>query len=784
MEEVQDREIDIKAIVFKLSKYWKLFTLSIFISLVGAFIVDQSTNPEYVVKASVYVNSPNSSLDASTLLFSSELSASPEQVTNQSIIIKSFPLLNKVFDKLDFSVSYFRESFYREEELYRNKPFTISLGENAMHIPYGNAISIVFSDEHNFHLVLDGKDPITDAAIFYEGEFNVGQTIDINGCTFSLARKADQSITLNQAYSFVFNNPNELLYNYYSTLLVEVERESASIIKLKLEGSQTDKLIDFLNHLLEIYLENNLAEKNEAISNSITFMEREIELIADSLAILDKQLEEFKSSNQINNIDLEVELILKELSDLENEKTALKLRENYFDYLIESLNDNSGYSNFRIPSTAGIDDPILSNLISQLINYARQRKSIIQAGKSESPLLSSIESNIKSLKAEILENVSSLNKANSISQTLINNNLQEVKRSASRLPAVEKELIDLTRSYKLYENLYLLLQQNKTEAEVLRSENKADFKIIEPARLESLEPTISRKIYYILGIGIGFIIAFILFIIKLIYTDRIESIRELDQLEGIPFLGAISKVNSWTVDYISRHPKSKFAETIRILISNIGFMTNRAKDSAIKLMINSVGSGEGKSYMCTNLSILLSFTGKKIVIIDADLRSPSVGEIFNHTSKSGISHYLNGTSTIEDIIVSSKFDNLDLILSSAVPPNPSDLLSSSNFQALLETLEKKYDYIIIDTPPMGLVVDPLIISKHVDANIIVLREDYSRLSYLEVIKRLYKQERLGNSGVVLNDSGSAFKHTYSEKYYIDDLPNRTFASKVRSIFRR
>lgn len=783
MEDSQNKIIDLGAIFVKFLKYWKLFLICLISSILLAIVYDKSTSSNYFVKASVYVNSGNNALDATSLIFSSQLSANPEEVINQSIIIKSFPLLEKVFKQLDFSVSYFKESFFKKEELYNNKPFQVVLSENSKNIPYNNVVLLTFTDEEHFLLTLEGSDPITEKEIFFEGDFSIGETIDVNGCVFSINKVEKYSVNLDDEYAFVFNKPEELLYSYSTRLIVEVEQESSSIIKVKIEGSQKEKLTDFLNTLLRIYFQNNLEEKNEAITNSIAFMEREIVLIGDSLSLLDGQLEKFKSSNQINDINREVGLVLDELSSLEKEKMNLKLRENYFDYLLKNLSGAQENASFRIPSTAGIQDPILSNLISQLISNTIRRKTIIAASKTNSPLLYNIESNIMSLKTEILENVSSQKEANSVSIELVDFKLSLVRKNASKFPAVERELINLTRSYELYENLFLLLQQNKTEAEVLRSENKADFRIIEPARLESLEPIISRKVYYITAIGLGLILATFIFIIKLVYTDKVESIKELSQIEGVPFLGAVSKVNSWTLDYIVKHPKSKFTETLRILLGNLSFITNKNEGKGLKIMFNSVDSGEGKSYLCTNLSILLSHIGKKVVLIDADLRSPSLGDLFNKYKASGISHYLKGSSTIEEIISPSGYESLDLILSSAIPPNPSDLLSSPKFAELLENLEKTYDYVIIDTPPMGMVIDPLIINKHVDANIIVIREDYSKLSYLDVIRRIQGQNRLGNCGVVLNDSDSAFKHTYSEKYYIDDYSNLTLGSKLKSFFK-
>jgi len=781
--ETQDNTIDITSLISKVLKYWKLFTLCAILSIVIAFLYDRSTNPKYFITASVYVNSGDNSLDASSLLFNSQLSSSPEEVINQSIIIKSFPLLERVFEEIDFSVSYYKSNFFSKTELYNNKPFKVVLDESSSNVPYGNLLELKFKDESNFHLLLDGVEPKTEKEIYFEGDYSLGELVEINGSKFSIQAVEGLIPDLEEEYSFVFNDPKVLLYDYSSRLIVEIVQESASIIKVKIEGSQTEKLVDFLNTLLEIYVQNNLEEKNEAISNSILFMEREIELIGDSLALLGGQLEEFKSYNQINNINLEVEILVKELGDLEKQKLSLKQRSNYFDYLIKNLAIEQDYTTFKIPSTAGVEDPILTNLISQLINYTIQKKSIIKANKNNSPLLYSIESNIKSLKSEILENVNSQKNANVLALNLIQSQLDEVQKKASKLPAVEKELINLSRSYQLYENLFLLLQQNKTEAEVLRSENKADFRIIEPARLASLEPNVSRKIYYISALILGFFFASLLFIIKLLYTDKIEDVKELNNFDGAPFLGSLSNVNSWTIDYLKNNPKSKFAESLRILIGNINFILAETNGHAIKLMFNSVGSGEGKSYASTNLSILLAQMGKKVVLIDADLRSPSIEGMFDRSATVGIAQYLSGESSIGDLVISSGMKNLDLIISSTIPPNPSDLINSPRFAEMISTLEEQYDYVIIDTPPMGLVIDPFIINKHVDANIVVLREEYSKLSYIELINKHNKQNRLGNCGIILNDSKSAFKHTYSGNYYIDDNSKQTLNSKIRSFFK-
>ena len=482
-------------------------------------------------------------------------------------------------------------------------------------------------------------------------------------------------------------------------------------------------------------------------------------------------LEKFKTENPKIELSKKEYGAFYQIQKLEEEQAILKLNNKYYISLKDYLIKNDNIENILSPSSMGINDPLLNNLILELSRLYSEFEITSQNTKSIHPAVKSLKNQITITKGKILENIENIIISSELSLNDIENRINEFDKLINTLPESERKLVRIQRKYNLNETTYTYLLEKRAEASIAKAGNVADNKIIDKARLSSQDPISpnSRSIY-IISIFFGIIIPGIWITAKDLLNDKINSKKDVKKLCDIPILGSITHNNKGTNLVVQNHPKSAISESLRTIRTNIQYLSSDKEQKVI--CVSSSISGEGKSFCSMNLSSILASTNNKTVLIGADMRKPKIFDDFELNNDTGLSSYLIGVSTLKEVTQKTNDENLDIIISGPIPPNPAELLEKKIMTDLLIELKKTYKYIIIDTPPIGLVTDGQILMNKSDINLLMVRQGYTTKQMVANINEITQKNNIKNLNIILNDVksyNSKYGYQYGYGYYEEDL---------------
>jgi capsular exopolysaccharide synthesis family protein len=571
----------------------------------------------------------------------------------------------------------------------------------------------------------------------------------------------------------MFNDMNALTYSYQKMLNIEqVAKEiPATAIKLKVKDPQ--KGIDFITALTDAYLHKNIDEKNSVAENTITFFDEQLSLIGDSLQNAEKNLQNFQSSNKILQISNKADQIFKGSGELETQKAELEAKDSYYHFVLENLENNNNNS-ISVPSSAGVNDPVLNGIIGEFLKLNSERNNLIKNDQSQSPYYNTLNIKINNLKNDLLENVKLSIGSNNVHLKSVNERLQKTNAAISQLPKTQRELVGIERKYRLNDNVYTYMLQKKAEAQVAKASNMQEHDILEVAKLSSLDPVSpNRPINLMIGMFMGLFIPFIFFGAKAFMDDTISGGRMVESITNLPTIGTVyhRKIKAKQASVMIEAPRSAIAESIRAVRMNaqyrlqgsVGELTNPNN----LILVTSSNASEGKSFVSLNLAVSFSLLGKKTILLDFDLRKPNNVSYFKAENELGISSIISGQAQIEDISVTTGIPNFEFIPAGPIPSNPSELIGSELTIALLEKLKTEYDYVIIDTPPIGLVTDAYLLMDNADLKIMLIREKVTPKGQIVNVFKEIEEKNIKNVCWLLNDVDITKTYYGVENEYFD-----------------
>jgi capsular exopolysaccharide synthesis family protein len=475
----------------------------------------------------------------------------------------------------------------------------------------------------------------------------------------------------------------------------------------------------------------------------------------------ENKLQQFRSRNMVMDVSAQGQAIIAQVTLLENEKARLNLEANYYDYLADYLAKDVSREVPIVPITMGITDPGLSRLVDELAGLQQQ---MLNKGAGDmNPIQNLVEQRVKSTKEALRETLNGLRRANSLARSENEDQISRVNKQASALPVTERQLLGIERKFKLNNELYTFLLETRATQQMQKASNVADCEIVDHADVHfsavvSPNPLIVNFAALIAGSGIPFIVLFLLFLFnKKIKEEEIRSMTDMPVVGNIPH--GTEKINNVVLD----SPNSSVAEAFRLLRSRIQFFTKEAKSPVI--LVTSSMPEEGKTFIAINLASVYSLLNTKTVLVGFDLRKPKIFQDFNLNNESGVSTYLIGKDKLDDIIKKTKYENIDIITAGPVPPNPSELIALGKTNELIQDLKERYEYIIIDSSPIGLVSDTYHLASLADACLFVVRPGTTLRDILDVTIREVKGSSIKGLSMVVNDIPSDSKHfNYRDKY--------------------
>ena len=760
-------------------KKWPWIVVCVISSIAISYFYLQYKPNKYRVEGKIFIKKSQQFSDPNEMLFGgSNSSRGSSRINDESVVFKSFPLIRTALRELEFDVTYLKKDRFKSVELYKSSPVLIEFDRKLNEgILLGTVFEIQLLNDIEFKLQTEkifGDEVVN-------GVYKFDEEVQLGNFNFIIRKNTVEGVSYqpDAVFQISFSSIKKSAYAYRGILKFDEVEGFSSMLTMTMNTAVPQKSIDFINKLVEKYIEQNLIEKNAVAQNTVDFIDRQLAIISDSLNNKEANLEDFKSSDQIADLSMEGKMLIEKFSEIETEKTNYEIRQQYYDYLAGSLKNREGKNleNLIAPSAFGIQDVIINNLVSRLVELNLNKKKLIQDGNTKSPLLVQIENATDELTNTLEGSINNLSKANKIVLTTLKERADEVSASAKQLPNSERRLVNLNRLLKLNENLYLFLMEKRSSAAITMSSNTPDCKVIEPAMLNPLSPiSPNRKMVYMIAIIIGTFIPLIFFTGKEFLNDTIRSKDELEAGTQIPIIGSIPKtaaVGLGSRMVVSERPKSAVAEAFRIIRSNLSFF--QGKKSPFVILVTSSVAKEGKTYCALNLASVLASSGKKTVIIGFDLRKPQLHNYVGIENGKGVSSYISGRAELEEILVPTEEKNLFLINSGAVPPNPAELLMEDRTKQLIQELKQRFDYIIMDTPPVGIVTDALILKEESDMNLFVVRQNYSKREFLNNLNDLYTSNRLSNLSILLNNV--ELNSNYGYGYYEEN--NSSLGTKIR-----
>ena len=682
-------------------------------------------------------------------------------------IIQSKLFLNRVLDEVNFEASFFSVGHVLNEELHRNAPANIVFFSKN-HSLYNKRVSFTEISPEGFELSLDTGEKIL-------GSYN--KLVRIGDLELILARNNNFRKSDEIGYFFVIRSRDVLLSDISANLTAEPLNFNANTIRVSFRDYNPLKAQFVLNKIDTIYIQYSNEQKNLANKQKIDWVNRELGNIEKKMEDFEDYFETFTLKNKTHDLDEDLRKTISAMNQLDSQRYEYTQRLREIDNLIQTVETGNSII------TLGMRYTIPERLIQQvdaLQELEREQEKLKLSYREVTFAYRQKEQDIAALRTKTKRQLEEVRTHWMSDLKNLNQRKNSLEKTFASLPDKNTEFSKNQRFYKLYEEFYLTLMQSKSEFEIAQAGSTPDFKILSPASLPG--KPISPNQYMVAGIGLVSSLVMMFFFVGLCYltNNRITNLYELERIESAPVIGAVpmSRYLIGESLHILQHPKSMVSESIRTLRTNLDFFNLSAEKKTIA--ISSTVSGEGKSFIAMNLGGVMALSGKKVILVDLDMRKAKVNLPFKSpdTGK-GVSTVLIRKNTWQETRISTPIENFDYLPSGPHPPNPSELLLHESFAALLDDLRQHYDVILLDTPPVGLVTDGIMAMKHADVSIYVFRADYSKKEFLHNLKRIISINRFTNITTLLNAFASSGK-TYGYGYYEDNPRPITLKSFFRN----
>lgn len=747
--------IDVKRVFHRAASYWYLIIFSLVISLSLAFLNNRYSKRVYPVTASLIVKEADN-ISGAELLYNNSLLNFKRNYLNELYILKSYPLMTRVIEDLNFDVSFWQEGNILTTELYGDLHVSSIPVREASTSSCEFIMNIVSPVEFELSPLDAGGKGVTE-------RFRFNDTITFGGYTgvFYFKGLRSNGVDMEQSLIFRYTPAAILAGSYLNRFNAEWAEQGAGVINLSLVGSNPRKEADLMAGLMRRYQESDLEIKNEAATKTVDFISAQLNSISDSLRHVELQLERFKNKNVVTDLGGEALRLYEKIEDLEVQKAQLLINKNYYKYLVDYINSNQDYSQIILPSSIGISDQLLGSLISKMNDLQLDLRGI---RKSDNPLVEDAVQRVNQMKRDIIEAVRNQESTDNIKLQFINKQISDLEKQLKVVPIAERTLISIQRNYGLLENLYIFLLQKRSEAAISKASSTSDIVVVNPPKVgDPISPR--TKVNYLLAVVAGLALPFGFFVLLEVFDNKIQSKEDIERHSTIPFLGGVGHKRTDSNLAVFNEPKSALAESFRALRSNLTYFLGE-KGRGVFLITSSL-SGEGKSFTSINLAAVLSLSGNKTLIVGADMRKPKIFGDFGLLNDTGISTYLAGLDAFDNVVQRTSFDNLDFISGGPIPPNPSELLMSKRVAEFIAEAKERYDFVVIDTPPLAVVTDAFILAPYADHVVFLVRQNYTPKELLKPVEDYYVTGRLRNLSVVLNDirrSGYGYGYGYSYGY--------------------
>jgi capsular exopolysaccharide synthesis family protein len=748
-------------------KYWYVFAISIFICVGCAFFLNFTAEPVYQIKTTILIKDNNKNTnDPSKELLSTFLMFSPNNdFQNELLLLQSSSLIASAVKKAGFEITYYQKRGLKKSELYTASPFKVLI--DAKHIqPVNLKFQIIPLNGNQFRIICEKSDKIwlynfetyniasSVSKISLDQTARYGDTIKGDNFKFRVISDASrlQKFKSNTKFYFWFNDLNGLVNYFQGSLSVVQTNTEVTAADISIKLNHPDKGIDFLNAYTEAYLQKNLDRKNFIATNTIKYIDHELSNIADSLNFTEKNLRNFRSSHQVMDMSSKANRIFDLTRDLENQKAELQARAKYYEYINDYLTNNREISDLMIPSAMEVNNEMLSKITQDLLNLSTEKNNLSKNKQDKSPYFNTLTIRIENLKNALSENIKYSINTNNLSISGVEERLAKLYGDINQLPETERQLFGIERKFKLNDNTYTFLLEKRAEAQIAKASNLPDNEIVEAAKMKPEVPiSPNKRLNLIISILAGLFFPFCYFWVKQALDETVSDEKTLKDISKLPSIGNVyHNIDPDQKLVLIDLPQSQISESLRTVRTNLDYFLQGKRQQVI--LFTSTTSGEGKSFIALNIAISLALLERKTILVDFDFRKPKLFEFLGMANTPGATSYLINKANLQDIIIPTGIKNLDFITAGPIPPNPVELIGSEKTDQLINHLKSKYDYIIIDTPPSGLVSEALVLMKYSDLKIFVVRLNHTPKKQFANLLEEMDAKNINNMCLLLNDN--------------------------------
>lgn len=758
---------DLKHYLSKLLRHYLWILISVFITLSVAFLYLRYSIPQYQVSGSILVGGGSLESGANSILANAGMLNGPSDkesaVSNEIFILQSHHINGVVVDSLRLNIAVARRGNLKDEPIMIDSlPVDIRIER-----PDPNRDSPVYK------LVLTNAGfTLDDEQIVYAGRY--GHAVVVGGDTILVKKRSNENI-VRQTYSFQIGSRLGTINRYISRLTVEQAKNGGTgLLSLSLIDELPSRAYQYIGVLIHAYNASYIDFKNQATRSALKFLGERLNTISAELHDQENEVRDFKSSNQIYDISSAANQLLTNLQSIDTQKGQNDYQDNLL-ALVEATISKSGNEEI-VASAAGLQDPILGAQVAKFNDLVFQKQTVLSTGTEYDPRLEPINDQIKDLKSSILKNIQNIRNQFRTGKKYVTAEESKYAGRFAVLPQKEKEYIELTRKLTIKESQYIFLLQKKEETEIqLVSSDGGMSRTVDDVLNNGRVSPVASKIYGI-GLMVGLCVPALIILVRTLLNQKIETRKEIETVCKAPILGELSFSTSPESIVISANKRTAIAEQLRAIRANLSFIGSG--DQHKVMIVTSSMSGEGKSFLSLNLANSFAINSKKVAVLELDLRKPMLSKKLGVSNKLGISNYIIDASVSPEEIIQpvQEHDNLFLLNSGPIPPNPGELIIHRRMEELIQYLRDHFDYVILDLPPIGLVADALTIGRLADISLYVIRPNYSLRPSLKLVNDLYSQQKLPRLSIVVNGVQSnkgygSYGYGNGYGYYSDDVDN-------------
>jgi tyrosine-protein kinase Etk/Wzc len=757
----QPKGKDLKYILQRYLRFWYLFLLGAIIALAAAYAyLRYYAVAEYEVSSTLLIKNESSKPELSGLsgIGGAGAGEGTSDLNNEIQVLKSKSLMERVVNDLSFFSSYYIKGKIRDVEVYgKTSPITIVISKLSP-LAYEKRIIIHLKPNSEFDLTEEGAQT--------SSVHKLGQLINKPYGTFTIIGTpydSDANKLFSKDILVQFHDIKSVAAGLNGALkIVPVSKES-TILEVSLVDAVPERGKDVINKLIEIYNHEALEYKNRNATNTINFLDERLRGITSELSGVERGVERFKKQNEVADVSSQASNYIAQASTYNKQLSDWAIQIDVLESIETYLNKTSGqYS--MVPSSLGIQDPTLVGLIEKFNGLQLERERMLRTTEVDNPLVQNINEQLANLRTNILENLQNIKRGLVITSRNLKASSGQFQSQIKKVPSIERELLEINRQQAVKQALYSFLLQKREEAGLELAATVSNSRIIDPALSSNYPISPKVQLVYLIALLLGLSIPFLGVYIKELMNDKIQNTQDIEELTATPILGEILLNNKRETLVVTKSNRSPIAEMFRLIRANLNYLMFK-KDNKVILVTSSM-SGEGKTFFSLNFAASLLLIDKKVILLELDLRNSDLSHVLGISDTLGVTDYLSSDKVlISDIVQQSEaIPGLSVIGSGPRPVNPAELLLSAKLAYLIDELRESYDYIILDTAPVGKVSDVFGLAPLVDSGIYLIRCNYTYKRMVNIVDNIYRSNKINNMMIVVNGTKAGDNDSYGYGY--------------------